>query len=134
MKNEKLTIEEYIKTKQHAYEIAATCPKEKIIELANQAYNMGDLKNKIFSSTLYFPNDWDIITTFHSNRDNVTVEANTHDPKYLSKILNIPEDVIRFKLMEYGIFRLLDILKSNPKLSQYAEQASQFDGSYERKI
>lgn len=123
-----LTKEEYIDIKRKAYELASTLSKEEIeglIEFINARSIRKTGEKEIFISTLMYPNDIDLIYARE--------EKHIHDLKGLEKETLIPNDIILTKLVEYGRFNTMEILTSNKELRTYAEQASQFDGRYERK-
>ena len=75
----------------------------------------------IYFTTLTFPNDLEFFHEFNSKNDN------RHGSTYLQQKFKMPQDVIKFKILEFNKFKTIEILSNNIELRKLTEQNPQFE-------
>ena len=123
-KNIKLTDREYEMVKKNAYISATILTKTQIINHLNEDcfYDSKSDLGIIYRTTLMYPNDIEIIEEYTNGGT-----QNGHDLGHISKTLGIPQNIIRFKIMEYNKYNTLELFSKNLEIKRLAEQASKFE-------
>ena len=121
LKKNDLTEEEYVELKKQAYFYAANHSKEEIINHIQQLKLKETKKTYpilIYYSTLTFPNDKDFLEQ---------LENNNLGKIYIKEKLNMPLDIIHFKINEFEKYKTKEMLGKHLEIAPYADQMSQFE-------
>lgn len=126
--NEPLNYKQYKIIKERAYRLAAKLSeqdltKEQFAKIANETSFLNETEEIIYKTTLYYPNDLEILQQREIGKES----GNKNNINYLSKQLHIPFSVITMKMQEYQNNDIIKLLEQNPELRQLATQAPYFD-------
>jgi len=120
-----ITAEKYKEIKELAYTLSTNLTHEEIIEHIKTNKFTNPDEQKIYNTTLEYPNDMEILSEYFeiNKTNNIKTFPNKQICTTISQKLNIPMDIVNYKIMEYMLYQTPQLFSKNIELRRLAEQA-----------